>query len=312
MERTLHIGTRGSRLALTQANWVADRLRPACPDVAVEVVVVKTTGDLVQDRPLSEIGVGVFTKELDRALLEGRVDAVVHSLKDVPTAPVDGICLAAVPEREDARDAFFGRKGRRLGDLREGDEVGTGSLRRVAQLSMLRPDLRATPMRGNIDTRLAKLEASQTLGGIILALAGVRRLGLDGAVTEILDVDAWLPAPGQGALGIAARDEDEESHAILSGLDDAATHLAVTAERAVLARLGGGCHVPVGAFAHLGDGVLSLDALIADTSGARVVRHQAQGDPADAEALGVDVAEALLAAGGDAILGALATDGEAD
>ena len=306
MNKGLRIGTRGSQLALWQANWTAGRLRALCPDVDVDIKIIKTIGDTVQDRPLALIGVkGAFTRELDRALVGGEVDVVVHSLKDVPTEPAEGIVLAAVPEREDARDVFVGKNVRRVVDLPLGAQVGTGSLRRRAQLQAMRPDLEITDLRGNIDTRLRKLLESNTLEGIILAAAGVTRLGLLERVTEYLACADWLPAPGQGALGITVRDGDGEAAAVVALLDDPGSHAAVSAERALLARLEGGCHVPVGAYAQLGAGTLLLDGLVADPDGSRVVRATKGGAPEDAAALGKDLAETLLSKGGGEILAAL-------
>ncbi|NIA15754.1 MAG: hydroxymethylbilane synthase [Nitrospiraceae bacterium] len=306
MTGAIRIGTRGSQLALWQAHWVADQLRALRPGLVVDVQIVKTTGDTVQDRPLALIGVkGAFTKELDRALLGGEVDVVVHSLKDVPTEPAPGIALVAVPEREDARDVFVGKNVQRVADLPQGAQVGTGSLRRRAQLQATRPDLEITDLRGNIDTRLRKLVESKTLEGIILAAAGVVRLGLLERVTEHLAYADWLPAPGQGALGITVRDTDSETGAVAALLDDPAARAAVTAERAFLARLEGGCHVPVGAYAQLDAGTLVLDGLVADPDGSRTVRATSRGAPAEAEALGTALADTLLSMGGGAILAAL-------
>ena len=306
MTETIRIGTRGSRLALWQANWVADRLRALRPGLDVDIQIIKTTGDTVQDRPLALIGVkGAFTKELDRALLGGEVDVLVHSLKDVPTEPAPGITLAAVPEREDARDVFVGKNVQRAVGLPRGAQVGTGSLRRRAQLQAMRPDLEITDLRGNIDTRIRKLFESKTLEGIILAAAGVMRLGLSEQVTEYFTCAAWLPAPGQGALGVTVRDGDSEAADVAAFLNDPAARAAVTAERALLARLEGGCHVPVGAYAQLVEGTLVLDGLVADPDGSRMVRATNRGTPEEAAALGTELADTLLSMGGDAILSAL-------
>jgi len=298
---TLRIGTRGSKLALWQTHWVADRLAEHHPGLKVEITTVKTTGDQIQDIPLVKIGdKGLFTKELDRALLDNRVDLVVHSLKDVPTAPVEGIVLAAVPEREDSRDAFIGKDGMRFDDLPAGATVATGSLRRRALLQALRPDVLLTDLRGNIDTRLRTLSNAKDLQGIILALSGVKRLTLSAAVTDILDPPCWLPAPGQGALGIATR--DDSARVLAAVLDHAPTRCAVTAERAVLARLEGGCHVPMGAYAQLENGMLRIAAFVADLNAARMVRYETSGSPETAENIGDAVGLYLLANGGADIL----------
>ncbi|HIJ65415.1 MAG TPA: hydroxymethylbilane synthase [Candidatus Hydrogenedentes bacterium] len=306
MIEVLRVGTRGSKLALWQARWVADRLREHSSDTRVEIKVVRTLGDKVQDRPLAEVGaIGSFTRELDRALLDGDIDLAVHSLKDVPAAAVKGIALAAVPEREDPRDAFIGKGAKRLVDLPRNAAVGTGSLRRRAQLLALRPDLMVADLRGNIDTRLRKLNESKTLQGIVLALAGIRRLGLGVHVTEILDTPKWLPAPGQGALAVMAREGDGAVAAIAARLEHSATRSAITAERVMLARLGGGCHVPIGAYAYADGDALALHGFVADPDGVRVVRSQARGETSAAGALGARLAEELLATGGKEVLAAL-------
>ena len=303
MSETIRIGTRGSKLALWQANWVAGRLREGCPGQEVAIETIKTTGDVVQDRPLAEIGVkGSFTTELDRSLLDGRVDVVVHSLKDMPTDLEEGILLAAVPERADARDVFIGKEPGRMADLPQGAVVGTGSLRRCAQLRALRPDLRVEDIRGNIDTRIRKSRESNALAGILLAAAGVLRLELTDHVTEFLEYENWLPAPGQGALGVVVSEGNEAALSAASTLDHPETYAAVTAERALLARLEGGCHVPVGAFAQRHGHGLLLDALIAHPDGVPLIRAQAGCAFEDAESVGEAVAEQLLSRGGDRIL----------
>ncbi len=307
MSRTLRIGTRGSKLALWQSNWVAARLRERVHDIRIELEVVKTTGDRIQDVPLGKIGdKGLFTKELDAALLDGRVDLVVHSLKDVPTAPVDGIVIAAIPQREEPCDAFIGKGGLRFADIPQGGRIATGSLRRRSQLQAMRHDIELVDLRGNIDTRLRTLERSENLHGIILALAGVKRLSISSCVTDRLEPPSWLPAPGQGAIAIATRDDG--TRAIAAVLDDEATRCAVSAERAVLARLEGGCHVPMGAYASLRMDNLVLDAFVADLSGKRMIRHCITGDPPFAERIGADVGDYLLAHGGSEILEELRTE----
>lgn len=306
MDRTLHIGTRGSRLALQQTQWVVNRLRDVEPGLQIETEIIRTVGDRVQDRPLNQLSVqGVFTKELDHALLDGVVDLVVHSLKDLPTVSTEGISIAAIPEREDARDAFIGKHGLLLAELPKGAFVGTSSLRRRAQLLAIRSDLRPTEIRGNIDTRLRKLELSGQNSGIILAAAGLRRLGLQDVITEYLDFDQWLPAAGQGALAIACRPDDTAVRRVASALDNPEVRAAVTAERALLAKVEGGCHVPVGAYGRIVRGSLVLDGLIAALDGSQVVRRQLKGEPADAWQLGEQLADRLLAEGGADILASL-------
>ncbi|HUW62283.1 MAG TPA: hydroxymethylbilane synthase [Candidatus Bathyarchaeia archaeon] len=306
MGRTIRIGTRGSRLALQQTQWVVERLREVAPDLHVKTEIIRPVGDRVQDKPLDQLSVqGVFTKEIDHALLDGVVDLVVHSLKDLPTVSTEGINIAAIPEREDARDAFIGKGGLLLAELPKGASVGTGSLRRRAQLLAIRSDLRPTEIRGNIDTRLRKLELSDQNSAIILAAAGLRRLDLDNVITEYLDFDQWLPAAGQGALAIACRPDDTAVRRVASALDDPDVRAAVTAERALLAKVEGGCHVPVGAYGRIVRGALVLDGLVAAIDGSQVVRRQLKGEPADAWQLGEQLAERLLAEGGADILASL-------
>ena len=306
MDRAIRIGTRGSRLALQQTQWVVSRLREVEPGLQIETEIIRTVGDKVQDKPLDQLSVqGVFTKELDHALLDGVVDLVVHSLKDLPTVSTEGIAIAAIPEREDARDAFIGKRGVRLAELPKGASVGTSSQRRRAQLLAIRPDLRPTEIRGNIDTRLRKLELSEQNSGIILAAAGLRRLELQDVITEYLDFDQWLPAAGQGALAVACRPDDAAVRRVASALDNPDVRAAVTAERALLAKVEGGCHVPVGAYGRIMRGALVLDGVIAAIDGSQVVRRQLKGEPADAWQLGEQLAERLLAEGGADILASL-------
>lgn len=292
-------------MALTQTNWVADRLRAAHPGLHIEIDVIKTTGDVIQDRPLELIGVrGAFTKELDVALLDASIDLVVNSLKDLPTTMTEGIALAAIPERADARDGFFSRTGAALMDLPAGARIGTSSLRRRAQLLALRPDLKAVDIRGNVDTRLQKMRDG-AVDGILLALAGVGRLGMEYEVTEALDCSRWLPAPGQGALGITTRTDDQAVRNLVSAIEDAPTRIAVAAERAVLAQVEGGCHVPLGAHAVVDGDQVALDALIAALDGHKIVRDQVIANIANAADAGTELANRLLAQGGAAILAAL-------
>ncbi|MCX5769760.1 MAG: hydroxymethylbilane synthase [Candidatus Hydrogenedentes bacterium] len=306
MDRTIRIGTRGSRLALQQTQWVVERLRKVKPGLQIETEIIRTVGDRVQDKPLDQLSVqGVFTKELDHALLDGVVDLVVHSLKDLPTVSTEGIAIAAIPEREDARDAFIGKRGVRLAELPKGASVGTSSLRRRAQLLAIRSDLRPTEIRGNIDTRLRKLELSDQNSAIILAAAGLRRIELQNVITEYLDFDQWLPAAGQGALAIACRPDDTAAKRVAAALDNPEVRAAVTAERALLAKVEGGCHVPVGAYGRIVRGALVLDGLVAAIDGSQVVRRQIKGEPADAWQIGEQLGERLLAEGGADILESL-------
>ena len=306
MREGLRIGTRGSILAMRQTQWVAARLTEHHPDLPLHIEILKTTGDRIQDAPLAKLGsVGVFTRELDLALREGQIDVAVHSLKDVPTSPAPGVALAAIPEREDPRDVFVGRFAPRLLELPSGASVGTGSLRRRALLAALRPDLQAVELRGNIDTRLRKLRESDVMEGIILAAAGVLRTGMSDVITEWLDVDAWLPAPGQGALAIAVRSDDARACNVVRVLEHPPTRTAVTAERALLACVESGCHAPVGAFGFVSGSDLSLDAFVASPTGGRMVRLQAEGPAQEAARLGEQLAARLLREGGREILDAL-------
>lgn len=301
----LRLGTRGSALALTQSGHVQAALEARGHTVTLEVI--QTTGDRDQATALSRIGgKGLFTKELDVALLEGRIDFAVHSLKDLPTSAEPGLALAAVPEREDPRDVLIaplGRTGVTLQGLPTGSRLGTSSLRRGALARAFRPDLEVANIRGNLDTRVAKLDRGE-FDAILLAAAGVRRLGLGHRVAESLERTAWLPAPGQGALGLIARADDAAARRSLGELDHRPSHVAVRAERALLAALGGGCQTPIAALGLTYDTGLRLFALVASPDGTRVVRADATGSLADPEALGVQVAETLTRRGAAELLDA--------
>ena len=291
----LRLGTRASPLARWQAEWVAARLRES--GVEVELVLISTQGDQNQTAPVGEIGTfGVFTKEIQRALLDGRIDLAVHSLKDLPTEPVEGLCLAAVPPREAAGDALLSRDGRPFEELPPGARIGTGSVRRRAQLWHARPDLEMLDVRGNVDTRLRKLDEGQ-FEALVLAEAGLRRLGLADRITQVLPKSLILPAVGQGALGLETRNDDAAAKSCLAVLDDAATHASVLAERALLAALRGGCLAPVGAWGRVSGGRLQLDAVVLSGDGRRRVAAEASGAPEEAESLGRQAADALLAQG---------------
>jgi hydroxymethylbilane synthase len=300
----LRIGTRGSPLALWQANHVAELLRPLAAPRPVELIRIQTTGDRVQDRPLAQIGGdGLFTKEIQRALLTGSADVAVHSLKDLPTLPVDGLVLAAVPPRGPTGDAFVSRRHRTFDGLPPGAVIGTSSLRRRAQVLHRRPDLRLIEMRGNVETRLRKLD-EQGLDALILARAGLERLGLGDAITEILDPAWMLPAVGQGALGLECRADDRETVRLLAALDDAPSRQAVLAERGLLRALGGGCLVPIGAAADVRDGALTLRGAVLAPDGSRRLDGQGSGSPEEAEEVGRRLAHDLLGQGAAAILAA--------
>ncbi|MEX0892827.1 MAG: hydroxymethylbilane synthase [Gemmatimonadota bacterium] len=300
----IRLVSRGSQLALWQSHHVRDRLRAAHPDLEVEVVVVKTTGDRITDVPLSRIGdKGLFTKEVDDALLDGRADAAVHSLKDVPTRVPPGLELGAIVERVDPRDVFLAAPGRptRLADLAPGARVGTSSLRRRSLLGAVRPDLVVEDFRGNLDSRLQKLREGR-FDAAILALAGIRRLGLEDAVGEVLQPPGWLPAVGQGALGITIREGDAGAATLLAPLEHAATRHATTAERAFLRTLEGGCQVPIGALAETHGSGVSLSGFVASLDGRCILRDSVTGAAADAAELGRGLAERLLDRGAGALL----------
>jgi len=305
LPRDIKIGTRGSVLALAQAGWVAAQISGRHPACRVELVIIKTTGDKIQDVPLAQIGgKGLFIKEIEEALLSGQVDLAVHSLKDMPTEMPAGLMLAAVPPREDCRDAFISSRYAALAEIPPGGRIGTGSLRRRVQLLHRRPDLEVAPLRGNVDTRLKKMKALG-LDAIILAAAGLNRLGLGHLARTCVPESEMVPAVGQGALGLEVRTQDHDLQEILAFLDDPPTRLAVTAERAFLARLEGGCVVPVAALGRLTGDTLHLEALISDLEGRRLLKDQRSGPGAAAAGLGTDLAEALLAQGGREILAEL-------
>ena len=295
--RRLRLATRESRLALWQANHVADLLRVRYPDCKVGLVGMTTRGDQIQDRPLSEVGgKGLFTKELELALLDGRAELAVHSLKDVPMELPDAFELACVLTRADPRDAFVSSRHEGLAQMPAGAVVGTSSLRRAAQLREHFPALRVEPLRGNLDTRLAKLDAGQ-YDAIVLAAAGLKRLGLAARIRQIMPPELSVPAPGQGALGIEIRSDQTEVRAALAFLDDRETLLAVTAEREVSRHLGGNCHTPLGAYARLaGNGELRIDALLAGDGGS--IRRVSLQEPVDsieaARLLGAKAAALLV------------------
>jgi hydroxymethylbilane synthase len=302
MTTPLRIGTRGSRLALWQAHHVAALLTPLAAPRPVELVEIQTAGDRIQDVALSQIGgVGVFTKEIQRALLADQVDVAVHSLKDLPTLPVEGLTLAAVPRRGPAGDAFVSRKHPSFDNLPAGAVVATSSLRRRAQCRHRRPDLRLVDMRGNVETRLRKL-IEQDLDALILAQAGLERLGLGTAITEVLDPSWFLPAVGQGALGLECRSSDRATLELLRQVNDPPTHQAVLAERALLWALGGGCLVPIGAAASVAGEMLTLRGCVLQPDGARRVDGTAIGSVALATELGQRLAGDLLARGARELL----------
>jgi hydroxymethylbilane synthase len=295
MTGILRIGTRGSPLALWQANETKRRLAAASPGLSIEISVIKTTGDRIQDRNLSEAGgKGLFTKEIEEALLAGAIDIAVHSMKDVPTWLPEGLGIVATLEREDPRDALIARQGAKsLADLPQGCTVGSSSLRRGAQLRAKRPDIRVVDFRGNVDTRLAKLEQGLA-DATFLALAGLKRLGREDAVSAVLDPSEMLPAVAQGAIGLEARLADTRTREKLAALDHRATHDAVRAERGLLERLDGSCRTPIGALAKIdAQGRLRLDGLVVRPDGTGLLATFREGNVADAERLGQDAGEEL-------------------
>jgi hydroxymethylbilane synthase len=304
----LRLGTRGSALALWQANWTKAELEKRWPELTVELVPIKTMGDKILDVPLAKIGgKGLFTKEIDEALLDSRIDLAVHSLKDVPFQLPDGIDFAAIPEREDPRDAFLSN-GSRLQDFPAGARIGTSSLRRQVQLRHRFPSLEMVMLRGNVDTRLRKLAAGE-FDGIVLALAGLKRLGHEQKVTQILDDDIMISAVGQGALGIVCRSGDEETRVLLGVLDHAATRVAVTAERGLLRALGGSCQVPVAGRARLDREQLTIKGLVASLDGVRLIVEEARGSADQPDQLGIELGRKLLSRGAAEILAEIAEYG---
>jgi hydroxymethylbilane synthase len=302
---TLVLGTRGSKLAVHQSEWVQTRLRELAPHLNVTLRRIQTSGDKILDVPLAKIGgKGLFVKEIEEALLSGEIDLAVHSMKDVPTELPPGLDLLCIPTREDARDALISRDGTRFKELPHGAKVGTSSLRRQAQLLQARPDLSISTLRGNLDTRLKKLREGQ-FDAIVLAAAGLRRLGWETEITEYLSPEISLPAIGQGALGIEGRREDTFVRDVLNRLEHAPTRIMVMAERALLHRLQGGCQVPIAAHATLMGSEIVLEGLVASVDGKEVIRDRVKGTVDDPFSVGVQLAERLLARGGERILQAI-------
>lgn len=294
----LRIGSRGSQLALWQANHIAALLRERGHQAEIEII--KTTGDKITDVALAKVGTkGMFTKEIEEALAGHRVDLAVHSLKDLPTEVAPQFEIVAITTREDPRDAFVSKNYKRLADLPFGARVGTSSLRRQAQLKAVRPDLEIFPLRGNVDTRVRKMESGE-FDAVILACAGLRRLGRAEFIREVLPVEVMCPAVGQGALAIEIRSDDPATHSALEFLDDPPARAATVCERALLNQLGGGCQVPIGGYAEDADGRMRLIAVVARPDGSQVLRESQVGDVPDQ--LGARVGQTLLRRGADQIL----------
>ena len=301
MHNSLVIGTRGSQLALWQAQFIKQQLECHFPTLEVSLKIIKTTGDTIQNRSLVGLGKGIFTKEIENALLTGGIDLAVHSLKDLPTELPEGLCIAAIPKREDPRDVLVTDTGVSLEDLPEGVKIGTTSPRRKAQLLYIRPDLRVVDVRGNIDTRLRKLRETD-LDGIILAAAGIKRLLNPEIITQFFDTEQMVPAVGQGALAIEVREGDDRAEKLLLPLSDASATAEITAERAVLKSLGGGCQVPIGAHAKHIDGELSLIGAVCHPDGTQRIVESGTGTPDIAQHLGSVVAEKLRNSGATELL----------
>ena len=302
MKKEIRVGTRGSQLALWQANWVKSSIEERYAGTTVELVKIKTTGDKILDVPLAQVGgKGLFVKEIEEALLDGRVDLAVHSMKDVPTEFPQGLHLAYITEREDPRDIVISRNGTPLFDLPKGAKIGTASLRRQAQILKRRPDFEIVQLRGNLDTRIRKLTETD-MDAIILAGAGIKRLGWAEKITEYLEPEVMLPAIGQGALGIETRIDDKEINKLTAFFNHHVTSVAVRAERALLKRLEGGCQVPIAAYGTVDSGRLHLAGLVASTDGAQIITESLDGDEGAAETVGIALAERLLERGAGEIL----------
>jgi len=308
MSTPLTIGTRGSQLALWQANWVKSALRSRFPAVSIELTVIKTRGDKILDVPLAKVGgKGLFVKEIEQALLDGVIDIAVHSMKDMPAEIPSGLCIGAIPKRETPNDVLISRNGQKLSELAPNACIGTSSLRRAAQLKYVRPDISITPLRGNLDTRLRKIE-SENLDAIVLAAAGVKRLNMENRISEYLQFEDMLPAVGQGALCIEIRTDDSETKTLIASLDDPETRTAVTGERAFLNRLEGSCQVPIAAYGEIDRGRLKLSGLVSDLNGTRILKANKSGALDQSETIGKKLAERLIADGADKILEMLKTE----
>ncbi len=299
--RKLRVGTRGSALALRQTTWAVEKLRFLNPEIEAEIITIKTKGDQVADVPLTQIGdKGLFVKDIEQALLDDAIDLAVHSMKDLPSELPDGLCIGAVPERLDPRDAIVSN-GLGLMDLPENARIGTGSLRRRAQLSNFRKDLQFFDLRGNLDTRLRKLDEGK-FDAIVVACAGLERMGWTERIVEKIPLEVCLPAAGQGALAIEVREDDIEALGFLLALNHYESRAAVTAERSMIGALGGTCRVPMGACGVVEDGKLRLMGVVASPSGDRLVREEISGDPEAAEEIGKELAVQLLSSGADELI----------
>jgi hydroxymethylbilane synthase len=298
----IKIGTRGSKLALWQANWIKTELNKNTPTFSIEIVVIKTKGDKILDVPLAKVGgKGLFVKEIEDALLDGRIDIAVHSMKDMPADLPEGLCIGPVPKRENPADVLISKNGFLLSELEPQARIGTSSLRRASQIKHAKPDFIILPLRGNLDTRIKKLETGD-LDAIILAAAGVKRLNLERRITEYLDYDIMLPAVGQGALCIEIRKHDLEIEKIVSNLNHPETRAVIMGERAFLRTLGGSCQVPVAAYGEINKNSFTLRGLVADIDGKIIIKEIITGPENSSESLGIELAQRLLSMGADKIL----------
>ena len=302
MKKKIIIGTRGSILALWQARWVQSCLQKIYPDCSVDLLIIKTKGDKILDVPLAKVGgKGLFVKEIETALLEKEIDLAVHSMKDMPSEIPEGLCLGAITKRENPHDVLISRKGHSLSDLPKNASIGTSSLRRSSQLLHQRPDLKIVPLRGNLDTRLKKLE-TEKLDAIILAAAGVIRLELENRITEYINTSIMVPAVGQGALGIEIRSDDTFMTSTMNQLNDINTNSAVSAERSFLHQLDGGCQVPIGAYAKVENNSLHIQGMVAGLTGNPLLKYELSGPPEKAVQLGIDLASQLMQQGAKELL----------
>ena len=291
----LVVGTRGSNLALVQTNWVVEQLKKANPGVEFEIKIIKTKGDLIKDLPLDKIGdKGLFVKEIEKSLLEGEIDMAVHSMKDMPSYLPEGLKFASSPKREDPRDALIFKEGyKSIDDLPKGARIGTGSKRRKYQLLKYRPDLEIVPIRGNIETRIRKIE-TENLDGVVLAASGLRRAGLDNKIDYYIPTDIMLPAPAQGILALEIRENDKETEKIINSIKDDTTKIQIDAERGFLIGVNGSCHIPMGAYCEIEGEKITLTGLYGDGEGKKIVIQSQEGTLADASTIGYELAKSVL------------------
>jgi hydroxymethylbilane synthase len=309
MKKIFKIGTRASKLALWQANWVQSQLNKFFPDVETQIIKITTKGDQILDRPLALVGgKGLFVKEIEQALIDKNIDIAVHSMKDMPGQLPEGLTIGAVPERENPYDVLVSRNNIKLTDLPLKAKIGTSSLRRGSQLKNLRPDLEIASIRGNLETRIKKLNAGE-FDAIVLAAAGIKRLGMKSLITEYLDETTMTPAVGQGALCIETRKNDPDMEPVVKKLNHEATAICVTGERAFLNRIEGSCHIPVGCFAKFVDKKIVLTAIVASEDGARIIKQSLDAEPDMVVEKGIELADTLLKNGAKEILENLKTDG---